>query len=69
MCNVVNACNSFGCLCRVFVHASENDSAVNIQVLGLQLDNYVPDATLCLKATQWEGIMANEEVLAEQFQT
>ncbi len=53
----------------MFVHASENDSTVNIQVLGLQLDNYVPDAALCLKATQWEGIMANEQLLAEQFQT
>lgn len=44
---------------RVFIHASELTTGGdpipdNIQIMGLQLDNYVPDVSKCKGAT-WEG--------------
>eukprot|EP00887_Chlorella_sp_A99_P004671 scaffold4.g4671.t1 len=54
---------------RMFIHASEIDSQDmplkdNIQVMGLQLDNYVPDPAR-LRTRSWEGLVANEHTLAD----
>lgn len=53
---------------RIFVHASEEHNPHNIQVLGLQLENYVPDASK-LKSNSWEGILANDDLLTHNFVT
>lgn len=51
---------------RMFVHASEEHNINNIQILGLQLENYVPD-TSKLKSNQWSGVITNETSLVELF--
>lgn len=45
---------------RVFIHASEMDSRGepvkdNIQIMGLQLPNYVPAGDQCTNSSAWEG--------------
>mmetsp|Transcript_27634 Transcript_27634/g.70399 ORF Transcript_27634/g.70399 Transcript_27634/m.70399 type:complete len:240 (-) Transcript_27634:877-1596(-) len=49
---------------RTFVHASEAGNPNNIQILGLQLDKYIPDASL-LRKTDWSDILHNEDALNE----
>ena len=45
---------------RVFIHASEIDSQGepvkdNIQIMGLQLPNYVPAGDQCANSSGWDG--------------
>ncbi|GFH09760.1 PI31_Prot_N domain-containing protein, partial [Haematococcus lacustris] len=48
---------------RAFVHCSEDLNPNNIQILGLQLENYVPETAAGLKGTDWTGIMTNMQGL------
>ncbi|KAG2428808.1 hypothetical protein HXX76_011508 [Chlamydomonas incerta] len=43
---------------RMFVHCSEEANPANTCVLGLQLDNYVPEPAR-LKTNSWEGVVVN----------
>lgn len=61
---------------RLFVHASESDLSVdgpvtmkasNIQVLGLQLENYVFDLAGVDTPSSWEECVKNERTLKEMF--
>lgn len=57
---------------RMFIHAAEintNGELVesNIQVLGLQLENYVVPSRLS-ETNTWEGVISNELALKEMFQ-
>ncbi|PRW58833.1 hydrolase [Chlorella sorokiniana] len=59
---------------RMFVHACEVDGAGeplqdNIQIMGVQLDNYVAAGDEVHRRTggSWEGVMAAEHTLAEMF--
>lgn len=51
---------------RMFIHASEEGNQNNVCVLGLQLDNYVPDPTI-LKSNSWEDVVQNQVKLSELF--
>ncbi|KAG2449568.1 hypothetical protein HYH02_005101 [Chlamydomonas schloesseri] len=43
---------------RMFIHCSEEANPANTCVLGLQLDNYVPEPSR-LKSNSWEGVVEN----------
>eukprot|EP00200_Dunaliella_tertiolecta_P006625 CAMPEP_0202357062 /NCGR_PEP_ID=MMETSP1126-20121109/11248_1 /ASSEMBLY_ACC=CAM_ASM_000457 /TAXON_ID=3047 /ORGANISM="Dunaliella tertiolecta, Strain CCMP1320" /LENGTH=187 /DNA_ID=CAMNT_0048949885 /DNA_START=40 /DNA_END=600 /DNA_ORIENTATION=- len=50
---------------RTFVHASEDGNPNNIQVLGLQLENYVSPDSSTLKTQDWNKVLVldNEQKL------
>ncbi|MEW5297880.1 MAG: hypothetical protein WDW36_001059 [Sanguina aurantia] len=51
----------------MFVHASEDGRSQNVQVLGLQLENYVTQDAAVLRGKKWEGVMKNEAALQTYF--
>lgn len=51
---------------RMYVHSSELGNLPNVQVLGLLVDNYVPDAKR-LKSNEWAGVLQQEGKLVEMF--
>lgn len=62
---------------RVFVHASEQEvstdgtaciKASNIQVLGIQLENYAYAEVELTRTQSWENCLKNERTLKEMFQ-
>ncbi|KAF5827100.1 hypothetical protein DUNSADRAFT_1320 [Dunaliella salina] len=56
---------------RTFVHASEDGNPNNIQVLGLQLENYVNPDSNTLKTQDWNKVMVldNEQKLKDMVIT
>ncbi|GFR44513.1 hypothetical protein Agub_g5779, partial [Astrephomene gubernaculifera] len=56
---------------RMYIHASEENNQGNTCVLGLQLDNYVPD-TAPLRSNRWTGVLreaAKMKALFTQYVT
>ena len=51
---------------RMFVHASEPLNESNIQILGLALENYVPEAEK-LSSGSWDGVLQRADGLQEMF--
>lgn len=51
---------------RMFIHASEENNLNNVQILGLQLDNYIPEPSR-LKGNDWNAVITNEDSLIQLF--
>ncbi|PNG99956.1 hypothetical protein TSOC_014245, partial [Tetrabaena socialis] len=51
---------------RMFVHASEEGNPPNTCVLGLQMDNYIPDPA-AVKSGSWAGVLVNAAKMQALF--